>query len=139
MPMKLLETIGTTGFADERYYLNSLVMQRGADDTPKKVEADSPVKNVRSGTKGWAYVCAFTEDEGGLAEGLVSGRKFLFFFGSSEVEGTILVDNGLVVAPGMEAEIRFELDKALGIEEGARFGLKDGDNTIGVGMVTEIG
>jgi len=42
-----------------------------------------------------------------------------------------------LVNPGHQAEISFDLSKAVGIEKGMRFAIREGGKTIGAGVVTE--
>ncbi len=46
-------------------------------------------------------------------------------------------DSGLV-SPGDRADIRFELRKPAGIENGVRFAMREGGKTVGAGFVTEV-
>ncbi|MCE9523734.1 MAG: elongation factor Tu, partial [Alphaproteobacteria bacterium] len=55
-----------------------------------------------------------------------------------DVTGVVLVDEGVFVAPGDQAEISFELGKPVGIEKGVRFAIREGGKTVGAGLVTEV-
>mgnify|MGYP001628027527 FL=1 len=51
--------------------------------------------------------------------------------------GTLRFDEG-VIAPGDRASVRFELDKAVAIEPGMRFAMREGGRTIGAGVVRAV-
>ncbi len=52
--------------------------------------------------------------------------------------GQVAVADDLPVLPGDQAEIRFDLDKPVGIGAGIRFALGEGGKTVGAGIVTEV-
>ena len=52
--------------------------------------------------------------------------------------GTIVLDEGALVALGDQAEIGFTLIKPVGLEKGLRFALREGSKTVGAGLVTEV-
>jgi elongation factor Tu len=55
------------------------------------------------------------------------------------MSGTItLKGESPIVFPGDQAEIRFELNKLVGIEKGLRFVIREGGKTVGAGLVTEV-
>lgn len=43
-----------------------------------------------------------------------------FFFGATDVAGTIAVDGDGLIAPGDQAEVGFDLMKPVGLEKGVR-------------------
>jgi elongation factor Tu len=43
-----------------------------------------------------------------------------------------------VVEPGAQAQISFELNKPVAIENGMRFAMREGGKTVGAGIVTEV-
>lgn len=61
-----------------------------------------------------------------------------FDFGTTDVTGVIDVGDVGQVNPGDRATIGFDLQKAVGIEKGMRFAIREGGKTIGAGIVTEI-
>jgi elongation factor Tu len=48
------------------------------------------------------------------------------------------VETGAELAPGARAEVDLELDRAIALEPGVRFALREGGKTIGAGVVTTI-
>ena len=53
--------------------------------------------------------------------------------------GVIRVDTETgLVEPGARAQISFELNKPVAIENGMRFAMREGGKTVGAGIVTEV-
>ena len=42
------------------------------------------------------------------------------------------------VEPGGRASVSFELERAIGIEPGMRFALREGGKTVGAGVITAV-
>ena len=93
---------------------------------------------VKPFSKGKAQIFVLTKYEGGRHTPFGSGYQPQFFFGTTDVTGVItaLTETGLI-NPGDQAEISFDLAKAVGIEKGMRFAIREGGKTIGAGVVTE--
>jgi elongation factor Tu len=93
---------------------------------------------IKAHAKGRAQIFVLTKEEGGRHTPFASGYTPQFFFGATDVTGTVLVDDGALVAPGDQAEIGFELKKPVGLEKGVRFAIREGGKTVGAGLVTEV-
>ncbi len=93
---------------------------------------------IKAHTKGKAQIFVLTKEEGGRHTPFASGYQPQFFFGVTDVNGTIMLDEGAVVSPGDQTEINFELRKPVGIEKGVRFAIREGGKTVGAGLVTEV-
>lgn len=78
-----------------------------------------------------------TAKEGGRHKPFGTGYQPQFFFGTTDVTGAIDVGDGLV-EPGDHATVRFDLQKAVGLEKGMRFAIREGGRTVGAGIVTEV-
>ena len=61
-----------------------------------------------------------------------------FFFGTTDVTGTIDIGDVGLVNPGDRATIQFERMKPVGMEPGVRFAIREGGRTIGAGVVTSV-
>jgi elongation factor Tu len=85
---------------------------------------------------GRAELFLLTAREGGRVRPVRSGYRPQFFFGGTDVTGTLELE--IDIAPGDHAEARFALDRAVAIEAGMRFTLREGGRTIGAGVVTAI-
>ena len=88
--------------------------------------------------KGKAEVFVLSAKEGGRHKPFSSGYQPQFFFGTTDVTGIIDVGDVGQVNPGDRATIGFDLQKAVGIEKGMRFAIREGGKTIGAGIVTDI-
>jgi elongation factor Tu len=93
---------------------------------------------IKAHTKGKAQIFVLTKDEGGRHTPFASGYAPQFFFGVTDVMGVVRLDDGVLVTPGDQAEIGFELSKPVGIEKGVRFAIREGGKTVGAGVVTEV-
>jgi elongation factor Tu len=93
---------------------------------------------IKAHTKGKAQIFVLTKEEGGRHTPFTSGYQPQFFFGVTDVSGTIRFDDGEVVSPGDQAEISFDLGKPVGIEKGMRFAIREGGKTVGAGLVTDV-
>jgi elongation factor Tu len=88
---------------------------------------------------GEAELFVLTAKEGGRRTPFASGYKPQFFFGATDVTGTVEVrgESGLV-QPGEHVKIGFQLGKPIGLEAGMRFALREGNKTVGAGVVTAV-
>ncbi|HEY4223912.1 MAG TPA: elongation factor Tu, partial [Myxococcota bacterium] len=80
---------------------------------------------------GEAEVYVLGSDEGGRKTPFGSGYRPQFFFGATDVTGTLAVGEDTLVFPGDRARVRFALDREVGFEAGMRFALREGGRTVG--------
>ncbi len=92
--------------------------------------------SLASHSAGEAEVFLLSAEEGGRHTPCASGYRPQFFFGPTDVTGTLRVDG--TVAPGSRARVSFELGWPVGIRPGMRFALREGGRTIGAGYITEV-
>jgi elongation factor Tu len=93
---------------------------------------------IKAHAKGRAQIFVLTKEDGGRHTPFTSGYTPQFFFGATDVSGTIAVDGGAFIAPGDQAEVGFELQKPVGLEQGVRFAIREGGKTVGAGLVMEV-
>jgi len=94
------------------------------------------VKPYRTGR---AHIFVLGKDEGGRHTPFGTGYQPQFFFGTTDVTGVIRVDTKTgAIEPGAQAQISFELNKSVAIENGMRFAMREGGKTVGAGIVTEV-
>jgi elongation factor Tu len=79
-----------------------------------------------------------TAKEGGRHTPFGTGYTPQFFFGTTDVTGTIVRADTEAIAPGSRAKIGFMLARAVGLEPGMRFSVREGKRTVGAGIVTAI-
>jgi elongation factor Tu len=86
-----------------------------------------------------AEVYVLTKDEGGRHTPFFRNYRPQFYFRTADVTGTVQPDNGVeMVMPGDNAELTIELNKAIALEERSRFAIREGNRTVGAGIVTQI-
>jgi elongation factor Tu len=86
---------------------------------------------------GEADVYVLTAKEGGRHTPFGTGYTPQFFFGTTDVTGTLDVAGG-VAQPGDRTRVKFRLLHAVGIEPGMRFALREGKKTVGAGVVLTV-
>lgn len=87
--------------------------------------------------KGAIYV--LKKEEGGRHKPFFSGYRPQFFFGTTDVTGTVTLPEGTeMVMPGDNVEISAELLKPVAMEVGMRFAIREGGRTIGAGTISTI-
>jgi elongation factor Tu len=90
-----------------------------------------------------AEVYVLTKDEGGRHTPFFRNYRPQFYFRTADVTGTVQIGNGVgngveMVMPGDNAELTVELNKAIALEERSRFAIREGNRTVGAGIVTQI-
>ena len=86
-----------------------------------------------------AEVYVLTKDEGGRHKPFSGNYSPQFYFRTTDVTGTVTLKDGSgMVMPGDSAELAVELMKPVAIEEKSRFAIREGDKTVGAGIVTRI-
>jgi elongation factor Tu len=95
---------------------------------------------VRSHAVGDAEIYVLSAAEGGRHTPFQSGFRPQFFFGATDVTGTLELSSGEDAEgnPGERVRVRFELDHEIGLETGMRFALREGKKTVGAGIVTAV-
>jgi elongation factor Tu len=89
---------------------------------------------------GDAEIYVLSAAEGGRHTPFQSGYRPQFFFGATDVTGTLRLSHGDAAAgtPGERLRIHFALDREIGLEPGMRFALREGKRTVGAGIVTAV-
>jgi len=86
-----------------------------------------------------AEVYVLTKDEGGRHSPFFGNYRPQFYFRTADVTGMVTLGNGVeMVMPGDNAELTIELNKAIALDERSRFAIREGNRTVGAGIVTEI-
>jgi elongation factor Tu len=82
-----------------------------------------------------AELYLLTKSEGGRAKPIRNGYRPQLFIGATDVTATLTTSE---LAPGARAEVGLALDRAVALETGVRFALREGGKTIGAGVVTQV-
>ncbi|MED5373055.1 MAG: elongation factor Tu [Myxococcota bacterium] len=81
---------------------------------------------------------AIPKEEGGRHKAFTSGYMPQFFFGTTDVTGALDLGERGVMQPGERASLQVTLQRAVPMEAGTRFAVREGSRTVGAGVVTEI-
>ena len=86
-----------------------------------------------------AEVYVLTKEEGGRHTPFFRNYRPQLYFRTTDVTGTIELKQGAeMVLPGDNAELSVELDKPIAMEVKSRFAIREGNKTVGAGIVTRI-
>jgi elongation factor Tu len=95
--------------------------------------------SVKSHTKARAELFVLSKDDGGRHTPIFKGYRPQFFFGTTNVTGTVADIGELdMVKPGEHAEVGLELLKPVGMEPGMRFAVREGSKTVAAGVVLSV-
>ena len=87
----------------------------------------------------YAKIYVLTKKEGGRHKPFVTNYKPQFFFRTANVTGTInLPENIAIVMPGDSLEVNIDLVEKTTLNEGLRFVMREGNITIGAGVITKF-
>jgi elongation factor Tu len=90
-------------------------------------------------TRFHGQVYILSQDEGGRHTPFFKGYRPQFYFRTTDVTGVVtLPDNVEMVMPGDNIELMVELIVPIAMDEGVRFAIREGGNTVGAGVVTKI-
>jgi len=94
---------------------------------------------VRAHSQFEAKIYILTKKEGGRHTGFASNYKPQFFFRTMNVTGTIsLPESHAFVMPGDSVTIKVELVNKVPLSIGLRFVMREGNLTIGAGVITNV-
>jgi elongation factor Tu len=121
--------------------MNVGLLLRGVDrDEVERGQLMTAPGTIKPHSEAQAQFYALGKDEGGRKHPFHKGYKPQFFFGTTDVTGSINeIDGASMVLPGDRATIGFKTEKPVGMEVGMRFAVREGGKTIGAGVVTSLG
>ncbi|MDR3316517.1 MAG: elongation factor Tu [Puniceicoccales bacterium] len=94
---------------------------------------------IKPHTKFKAEVYVLSKEEGGRHTPFFDGYRPQFYFRTTDVTGIIKLPGGTeMMMPGDNLGIEVTLQKAIAMEKGQRFAIREGGRTVGAGRVTEI-
>ena len=95
--------------------------------------------SIKPHTKAKAQIYVLNKEEGGRHTPFFKGYRPQFFFGTADVTGIVELPEGVeMVMPGDNLTVEIELQKAIAMESGQRFAIREGGRTIGAGNISEI-
>ena len=83
-------------------------------------------------------VYLLTEDEGGRKKPFASNYKPQFFIRTADITGKIELKGAQMGMPGDNIEMNVELIHPAAIFDGLRFAIREGQLTIGAGVITKV-
>ncbi|MCD4811143.1 elongation factor Tu [bacterium] len=96
-------------------------------------------KSIKTHTEFKAEVYILSKEEGGRHTPFVSGYKPQFYIRTADVTGDVTLPEGTeMVAPGDNTQFNVTLVAAVALENGQTFAIREGGQTVGKGVVTEI-
>ena len=99
----------------------------------------SAVGSSKTHTEFKAEVYILKKEEGGRHTPFISGYKPQFYIRTADVTGEAVLPEGTeMVAPGDNIEFTVKLVAPVVIEKGQSFAIREGGQTVGKGVVTEI-
>jgi len=97
------------------------------------------VGSVKPHTEYEAEVIILSKEEGGRHKPFFSGYRPQFYIGTTDVTGEVTLPQGVeMVMPGDNVKMTVKLITPVAIEEGKRFAIREGGNTVGAGVVSKI-
>jgi len=95
--------------------------------------------SVKSHTRAKAELFIIPTKEGGRHTPILAGYMPQFFFGTTDVTGSLVDLHGTtMIHPGDHAEVSLELMKPVGMQPGMRFALREGSKTVGAGVILSV-
>ena len=86
-----------------------------------------------------AEVYVLKKEEGGRHTGFASGYTPQFYFGVTDVPGTVeVLGDAPLAQPGDGVNLRVQLNTPIACEEGSHFAIREGSKTVGSGIVTKV-
>jgi elongation factor Tu len=86
-----------------------------------------------------AEVYVLGKDEGGRHTPFAGGYTPQFFFRTTDVTGEVAMLEGREIAlPGDGLKLAVQLQKPIALDAGARFAIREGNRTVGSGVVTNV-
>ena len=76
--------------------------------------------------------------EGGRHTSFGTGYQPQFFFGTTDVTGRVEVLDADMATPGDGVRLSVSLQRPVACEEGSRFAIREGNRTVGSGVVTKV-
>jgi elongation factor Tu len=93
--------------------------------------------SVKPHRRGRAEIFLLTSSEGGRVTPCGSGYTPQFYFGATDVPGTLETGDRML-EPGDRAEVDFELGRSIALEPAMRFAMREGGRTVGAGVVKSV-
>ncbi|MCH7640936.1 elongation factor Tu [Patescibacteria group bacterium] len=95
--------------------------------------------SVKPHTEFEAEVYILSKEEGGRHTPFFTGYKPQFYIRTADMTGEVTLPEGIeMVMPGDNAKMKVKLIQPIAMENGLRFAIREGGNTVGAGVITKI-
>jgi elongation factor Tu len=95
--------------------------------------------SIRPHTKFEGEVYILSKEEGGRHTPFFAGYRPQFYIRTTDVTGVVTLPEGVeMVMPGDNVRLSIELIQPVALEEGVRFAIREGGNTVGAGVLTKL-
>jgi elongation factor Tu len=95
--------------------------------------------SVQPHAKALAELFVIPKEEGGRHTPIFPGYRPQFFFGTTDVTGTVTsFGENKMINPGDHAQVSLELMVPIGLEPGMRFAVREGSKTVGAGVIVSV-
>ena len=95
--------------------------------------------SIKPHTKFEGEVYILSKEEGGRHTPFFPGYRPQFYIRTTDVTGVVtLSENVEMVMPGDNVKLSIELIQPVALEEGVRFAIREGGNTVGAGVLTKV-
>ncbi|MBN1162258.1 elongation factor Tu [Patescibacteria group bacterium] len=110
----------------------------GRDDIERgQVLAKPGTVNPHSEFESQVYI--LSKEEGGRHKPFFSGYRPQFYIRTTDVTGLVTLPEGTeMVMPGDDTSFKVELITPVALEEGMRFAIREGGQTVGAGVITKV-
>ena len=121
---------------------NAGLLLRGINkDQVERGQVLAKPKSITPHTEFEATLYVLTKDEGGRHTAFLSGYKPQFYIRTTDVTGVITFtdESRQMAMPGdTDIKVKVVLEKAIAMEDGMRFAVREGGRTIGAGIISKI-
>ncbi|MGD2082046.1 MAG: elongation factor Tu [Chromatiales bacterium] len=127
------------GLNDQRPSTQLALGGRQGSIVPERGQVVCKPGSITPHTKFAAQVYVLTKDEGGRDQPFYSGYRPQFYFRTTDVTGDIELPIGAeLIMPGDATTMSIKVDLPVAMERGTRFAVRQGNRTVGIGVVTRV-
>ncbi|HEV2637292.1 MAG TPA: elongation factor Tu [Actinocrinis sp.] len=116
----------------------AILLRSVARDQVRRGQIVAAPGSVTPRTEFTARVYLLSAKEGGRHTGVGSGYRPQFYLRTGDVVGNVRFDPGGVAMPGETVDVQVVLGRAVPLEVGLGFAIREGGRTVGAGTVTGV-
>lgn len=117
--------------------LGALVRGLKRDEVQKGMVVCAP-GTVKTAKKFESQLYVLSKEEGGRHTPFINGYRPQLFIRTGDITCVVGLPEGKMVMPGEDASVTIELIYDVALEEGQRFTVREGQRTVGTGVVSKI-